>query len=293
MKTLKFLTLVTMLLCTGCSGIAHAEPTTKPSDLKALKLSDAVDLNRLLKDGEPDLSHQLHLSRGGRIYFGTIDSYDSDDRQIKSQPIIAKKNGDSWKALPIRDERLKDAAWSYVGGGPMRGELWGVLDASLDDDQPDLILVHSTDGATTFELTALHKPDAAADFDSFCIGPDMHGRVTLYLSPDPDAKSLKAGYYHFRTTDGGKTWSRPDYEPDVMWPAKDVPDEDQPATPDAPARKVSWMRKASNERQGAKAPSSDRQGIHSKCAPGLLSSSNLCVLAPWRSISAFRMHKSI
>ena len=126
MKTLNLAILSMLLLATGCASIAHADPTTKPADGgKTLKLSDAVDLNSLVKEGEANLSHQLNLSRGGRIYFGTIDTYDNDDKQIASLPIIAKKNGDSWKALPIRDDRLKDAAWSYVGGGPMRGELWG------------------------------------------------------------------------------------------------------------------------------------------------------------------------
>jgi len=230
MKTLNLAILSMLLLATGCASIAHADPTTKPADGgKTLKLSDAVDLNSLVKEGEANLSHQLNLSRGGRIYFGTIDTYDNDDKQIASLPIIAKKNGDSWKALPIRDDRLKDAAWSYVGGGPMRGELWGVLDAGLDEDQADLLLAHSIDGGATFTLAALRKPDPAADFDSFCIGPDKKGRVTLYLAPDPNAKKMTAGYYHFRSTDGGATWSKPEYEPDVMWPAKDVPDDDQPA----------------------------------------------------------------
>ena len=228
------------LSCAGCASNVHAEPTTKPAaDTKMLRLSDAVDLASLTKEGEPNLSHQLHLSRGGRVYFGTIDTFDNDDKQIASLPIIARKNGDTWRALAIRDPRLKEAAWSYVGGGPNRGEVWGVLDAALDDDQPDLMVAHSVDGGATFALVALHKPDDGAAFDSFCIGPDRKGRITLYLPPDPDAKHSKPGFYHFRTADGGKTWSDPEYEPDVMWPAHDVPDEDQPSGDATPPRKVS------------------------------------------------------
>ncbi len=138
---LHFVMLAFALSCAGCASNVHAEPTTKPSaDTRMLRLSDAVDLATLTKEGEPNLSHQLHLSRGGRVYFGTIDTFDNDDKQIASLPIIARKNGDTWRALAIRDPRLKEAAWSYVGGGPNRGEVWGVLDAALDDDQPDLML---------------------------------------------------------------------------------------------------------------------------------------------------------
>jgi hypothetical protein len=226
------------VMCIGCVSHARADATTMPSTDKTLVLSDAVDLDQLTKDGEADLSHQLRLSRGGRIYFGTINTFDNDEKQTSSLPIIARKNGENWKALPIRDPRLKDAAWSYVGGGPHRGELWGVLDSSLDEDQPELLLAHSMDGGAKFVLSTLKKPDPKADFDSFCIGPDGKGRVTVYLAPDPDNEKSKPGYYHFRTSDGGKTWAKPEYESDVMWPARDVPDEDQPATSQAPPRKV-------------------------------------------------------
>src|SRR5256885_1360883 len=228
------------LLLVGCASHAHAEATTKPADgAKIIKFADAVELDELTKECEPNLSHQLRLSRGGRIYFGTLNTYDNDDQATSSVPIIAKREGDNWRAIAIRDARLKNAAWSYVGGGPNRGEIWGVLDASLDDDQPDLLLAHSTDGGATFVLSALGKPDAAAEYDSFCIGPGGSGRVTLYRYPDPEEKNAsKPGFYHYRTNDGGKTWSKPEFEPDVMWPARDVPDDDQPPTNKAPARKV-------------------------------------------------------
>src|SRR4051812_47116427 len=62
-----------LILCVGCTSHARADATTKPvQSIATLKLSDAVDLDDLTKDAEPNLSHQLRLSRGGRIYFGTI-----------------------------------------------------------------------------------------------------------------------------------------------------------------------------------------------------------------------------
>lgn len=234
----------------GCAHRANAAgpsiaPTTQPSKLQTLRLSDAVDLDTLTKDVEVNLTHQLNLSHGGHIYFGELDTYDDDNNVTASVPILAKKLHGNWKALPINDSRLMNANWAYVGAGPNRGEVWGVLDASLDDNQPDLLIAHSTDGGATFDLTPLPKPDEVASFDSFCIGPDGKGRITVYISADDDAKNAKPGYYSFRTTDGGKSWSpATDYEPDAMTPAKDVPDEDQPDSGDAKGRPV--LRKVSS-----------------------------------------------
>ena len=236
--------IVFSLLCAGCASTTRADATSQPTTAPAsvVKLSDAIDLDKLAGDAEPDLSHQVHLSRGGRVYFGTLSTYDNDDNAVTSIPIIARKNGEQWSAIRIDDPRLKNASWAYVGAGPNRGEVWGVLDASLDDDQPDLVFAHSTDGGATFALSSLQKPNASADFDSFCIGPDHKGRVTVYLSGDagPGEKTFRPGFYHFRTNDGGKTWSSPQYEPDAMLPARDVPDEDQPSTPESPPRKADW-----------------------------------------------------
>ncbi|HEX3358953.1 MAG TPA: hypothetical protein VHS31_18385 [Tepidisphaeraceae bacterium] len=237
---------LSFLICAGCASHAHAAAATQPVDhsipVATIKLADAIDLDKLAGDAEPDMSHQLRLTRGGRIYFGTLSTFDNDDQPTSSVPIIARKHGEDWQAIAIRDNRLKNASWAYVGGGPNRGEVWGVLDAGLDDDQPDLLIAHSTDGGDTFSLRALHKPDPAADFDSFCIGPDHNGRITIYLDAENASNSSKPGYYHFRTTDGGQSWSVPDYEADTMHPARDVPDEDQPSTPTAPSRKVSFKK---------------------------------------------------
>jgi len=38
-------------------------------------------------------------------------------------------------------------------------------------------------------------------------------------------KLRQAGYYHYRTSDGGKTWRGPEHELDGMLPADDAPDD--------------------------------------------------------------------
>jgi hypothetical protein len=75
------------------------------------------------------------------------------------------------------------------------------------------------------------KPRASADFDSFSLGPDGKGRLTVYLSGE-EASVSRPGYYHYRSADGGKTWSKtPDYEPDAMTPGREVPEDEQPDSP--------------------------------------------------------------
>jgi hypothetical protein len=201
-------------------------------------MSDAVPLDHLQNIGEPNLSHQIRLSKGGRLYFGTMDRYNNDDEVIASIPILAKKVDGEFVGLPLADTRLRDAAWAYAGGGPNKGEVWGVLDASLNANQPDLLVVHSTDAGATFTIRAIAKPDEVAEFDSFCMGPDGNGRVSVYVGADVSSDAIKPGYYHYRTTDGGKTWSKPEYEPDAMSPGREVPEDEQPNTPEAPPRKV-------------------------------------------------------
>ena len=63
-----------------------------------------------------------------------------------------------------------------------------------------------------------------AVFDSFCMDRQGHGRLSLYVYRD-QAKLRQAGYYHYRTIDGGKTWTGPEHEPDGMLPADDAPDD--------------------------------------------------------------------
>ena len=43
-----------------------------------------------------------------------------------------------------------------------------------------------------------------------------------------DDASLKPGLYHYRTTDGGRTWTAPQFEPNGTRPADDVPEDEQP-----------------------------------------------------------------
>jgi hypothetical protein len=137
-------------------------------------------------------------------------------------------------ALRIDDGRLKNAGWSYISAGPATNEFWGVLDASLEDLQPDLLLVHSTDAGKTLQLISLPKPRKACVFDSFCMDRAGHGRVSVYVDRTK-TRLNHAGYYHYRTDDDGQTWTATQFEPDAMTPAEDAPD-DAPEPAGKPSR---------------------------------------------------------
>jgi hypothetical protein len=229
----KVLLPILMSVLCGCANgrLQHTDLASQQITISAepaIRMSSALDYAKLrTDDGDVQLGTKLQLAKGGTIYFGAINTYDEDENVNSSIPIIARLNDGKWKMLRIDDKRLHDADWSYVAAGPHRGEIWGMLDRALDAKQPDLLIAHSIDGGATFSQTALHKPNAVADFDSFCLGPDGNGRLTLYAS-GADESVDRPGFYHYRTTDGGRTWSGPSYEPDAMSPGEDVPDEEQP-----------------------------------------------------------------
>jgi hypothetical protein len=235
------LLVLALVVSFGCASAQTTHPTTHPATdaPQVLHREDAVDLDDVARDDEqPDMTYQIASKRSPHIYFGQLDVFDDDDKVTATTPIIAWNRNDHWTAIKISDSRLKNAAWKYVVAGPTRGEIWGVLDQDLDDKENDVLLVHSIDAGQTFNLIAIRKPKPAADFDSFCMDRTGHGRVTVYLEMGDGKHDERPGYYHYRTTDGGKTWSAPEYEPDGTAPADDVPDDQQPSDNPKPIQKA-------------------------------------------------------
>jgi hypothetical protein len=158
------------------------------------------------------------------IFFGEV--HTRQNEATVGAFIAQDKNG-SLQGLILNDPTLVGCGWEWVGGGPGAGEVWGILD-SQDDSGPDnLALVHSTDGGANWELAMLRKPVYYATFADFAMAGDGHGRISLYVEGDYKG-SVKAGYYHYRTLDGGKTWSAPQWEKDEMTAGEQVPDSQQP-----------------------------------------------------------------
>ena len=189
-----------------------------------IHLDSAVTADKIEQgDWEVEMQNQIEF-KSGIVLFGQVTSYDEDDKATATDPVVGFKTDGRLYALKIDDTRLKNAGWSYISAGPGKDEFWGVLDASLDDKQDEIVLVHSTDGGKTMHLSSLEKPMPVMVFDSFCMDRNGHGRVTVY--GDQTKTRLKhAGYYNFHTTDDGQDWTGPQFEPDAMTPADDVPDE--------------------------------------------------------------------
>jgi hypothetical protein len=223
----------------ACAAQAATPPTTgATTQATRLEKADAIELVRLEQNGaEATMWYQIRTKRTQRICFGQLETFDDDDNVVTTIPVIAWISHQQWTAVSIHDARLKNAAWTNVVAGPAKGEIWGILDQNLDARQRDILLVHSTDAGETFQIQSLAKPSRQADYDSFCMDARGHGRLSVYLDAAND-KSAKPGFYHYRTTDGGRTWSSAEYEPDATAPADDVPDEDQPDEPAKPVQKV-------------------------------------------------------
>lgn len=203
---------------------ATTSATTQPIGAITLRLADAVAADDLEQgDWEVDMQSQIPF-KDRPILFGQLATYGSDDKATASIPVLGFKQDGKLMALKIDDPRLVNAGWSYIAAGPTGQEFWGVLDASLDDQQPTILIAHSTDSGTTLKIASLPKPLPVAEFDSFCMDRTGHGRLSLYVYRDK-AKLRQAGYYHYRTADGGKSWSGPEHELDGMLPAEDAPDD--------------------------------------------------------------------
>jgi hypothetical protein len=247
MCTLQRLRLVLILLLAVALGCAWdgmrgasaastglAQSSTQPSGAVTIHLVDAVAATDLeTGDWELDMQSQIPF-KDRPIYFGQLATYDNDQKATATVPVVGFKSNGRLMALKIDDSRLVNASWSYIAAGPTTPEFWGVLDASLDDHQPQIVIAHSMDSGDTLQIASLAKPLPAAVFDSFCMDRLGHGRLSLYVYRD-QGKLREAGYYNYRTTDGGKTWSGPEHELDGMLPADDAPD-DVANPPEKPAK---------------------------------------------------------
>ena len=241
----------------ACGGAVAARrattgPTTAATPVPGtVRLADAKPLTDLTTgDLTANLTDKLAPPQTSErtVYFGEVDAYDGPDEDAKvisALPILAVKDGATWRAVPVVGPGLADTDWRYVGAGPGQREAWGVLDAAVGDGGPTFVLAHSTDGGGTFALATLRKPCPQADVSDFAMTRGGRGRVTLSL--DETVGPNHPGLYHYETADGGRTWSaRPRFEPDNMVRADSVPDDEQPdpGTDAGKTGKTAWPRRS-------------------------------------------------
>ena len=211
-------------------------------------------------DTDFDLRNRIRLDNNETIYFGQYDKLDEQDNPTATSPIIVSKVKGQWSALSVASDALPDAEFMLVATGPARHEIWTVLDNQLGKPARIVLLAHSVDDGQTWTLTSVAKPHDTGSFESFAMDKSGRGRLTIYLTRRQS--SGHPGFYHLRTTDAGKTFSAPDYEPDALKSADEVdPDEDLEPLEDLPSVKTT-----------AAAHPSHR---HRPCVSARMSSSNV------------------
>jgi hypothetical protein len=188
---------------------------------------DLVRLNRdLLHAAYPDLIWDRWLALCARFAVSPPESYApmifADCRTvIQCHPVILVKERDGWKGIRLE---ARQQGWEYVGASANGDELWAVLDGQVEGHSWELTLVNSEDrGKTWCVVSTVRKTCYYAGFHDFAMADDGSGRVTILLCDDYNDET-RAGMYHYRTSDGGRTWSLPEWEPSAVhrvW----VPDE--------------------------------------------------------------------
>lgn len=192
---------------------------------RELKLSTAVPIPKLRKEAEQlDYAYKVDAPSAKRLlYFGHLTNSDE-----LSLPVIIVATGGRLKAVPVETHFGADL-WQRVILGPNPLEIFGILDQPDDDRIDTLTIAHSTDGGDTWAITTLRKPSNEASFYDFAMSRDGHGRLSVQVDESTDPPNrIKPGLYHYRTTDGGKTWTAADFEPDQTKPADEVPEDEQP-----------------------------------------------------------------
>jgi hypothetical protein len=255
---------VVLSACSIAARRAAAPPrpaTTQASTetVRTLKLSDAVPINRFRGENtDVDLRQHIAYEAHDDLYFGQCDTLDANGETAATEPLVVANVHGGWSAVTLKDDRLANAEWQFVASGPAAAEIWGVLDDSLDNKGKVLLLAHSTDGGKTWNVSVIQKPFGVGDYDSFCMDKSGRGRVTVYVTGDSreprgardhrrgQAGRGRSGFYHIRTTDGGKTWAKPEHEPDALDPADDVPADGEDPEPhkDSPLRSVRFPSRA-------------------------------------------------
>jgi hypothetical protein len=229
--------LVLGLFCCGC-GATKQTPATTQADITARASSDTIPiiwtqitlnnfqpLIKLQQAGDStEFSFKLSTGQEGDrvLYFGEIKN--GDDQLM---PIVAQRAGKQFVAVKMQ-KTLGYDQWQQVVSGPRNDEIWGFFDQSEENQTHEMTLIHSLDGGQTLRLAVMRKPCKEATFYDFVMAKNGSGRLTLGLAKDCNS-GIKAGLYHYKTTNGGLTWSRPEYEPDATQPSEDVPDDEQPS----------------------------------------------------------------
>jgi hypothetical protein len=148
------------------------------------------------------------------LIFGSL-NYKGDELDPPlCRPVILRRDGKQWKVVDAGPEGfLQCYAWVHVAQSLERPEIWALADWAIEDPGWELEVIHSGDGGKSWQhIGTIPKPYYLSEFVYFRMGPD--GKGTVVYKCDPVGGG--AGFHRYRTADGGRTWSKSGYEPDLL-----------------------------------------------------------------------------
>lgn len=144
-------------------------------------------------------------------------------------PAVHLQVGGAWSARVLHvDDQAPDStpesgwSWALVSAQEHESALIAVLEWRVESPGHELVLVASDDGGRTWvERSRLQKPHYMSEASELVLDARGQGRLTIELVDCADC-GIPRGLYHYRTIDGGRTWSEPEHEPNTLVRAQAV-----------------------------------------------------------------------
>lgn len=202
------------------SSAPHAPSANVPVPTGIVSLDNGVDLAQVRNQ---QMIHPLFSLTPPDVDAPVVMAAVQDDDKDTGAAVVLKKLHGQWKIVEFAE--AGHAEWVYAAAITPRKELWGVLDAAGETRAPQLTLVRSTDNGVSWRyFAAVKKPAADAEYAGFAMAADGQGRLSMHI--DDDDAGVSHGYYHYKTLDGGKSWTGPTFEGDDVTEADSLKDFD-------------------------------------------------------------------
>jgi hypothetical protein len=150
------------------------------------------------------------------MIFCTLNYHDDENGSMSLvRPVIFRHEPDGWKAIDFNVERFAPGyTWIHVAASREKPNIWAIAHWSSEGPGPEVEIIFSGDGGKTWRhIATVPKPNWLSELTCFRMGPDGHGTLVFRRNEDEGGD---IGFYRYQTSDGGKTWSKPEYEQDVL-----------------------------------------------------------------------------
>jgi len=118
-----------------------------------------------------------------------------------------------WNVFHFNTDHLDRHYWVGVFIASDLPYIWGIAEYGYGDQGERLEIIMSADYGETFcHVASLLKPHYSAEFRAFHMNQKGYGQLVIYN----EESSFHSGYYIYKTSDWGNSWSQPDYAPDIL-----------------------------------------------------------------------------